>query len=80
MMANIELLEVWVSSGKTNLVSGKANQVTQVFQTCSSYPKLSGSNQIYESGEAGVRLGKTDSASGKANGVIRDALGLPGLA
>jgi hypothetical protein len=79
-MANIELLEVWVSSGKTNLVSGKANQVTQVFQTCSSYPKLSGLNQIYELGEAGVRLGKTDSASGKANGVIRDALGLPGLA
>jgi hypothetical protein len=28
MMANIELLEAWVSSGKANLISGKANQVT----------------------------------------------------
>jgi hypothetical protein len=25
MMANTELLEAWISSGKTNLVSGKAN-------------------------------------------------------
>jgi hypothetical protein len=31
-------------------------------------------------GEAGVRLGKADSVSGKANWVIRDASGLPGLA
>jgi hypothetical protein len=29
MMANTELLEVWVSSGKPNLVSDKANQVTR---------------------------------------------------
>jgi enolase len=41
MMANTELLEAWISSGMANLVSGKANQVTQVSQTCSSYPKLS---------------------------------------
>jgi hypothetical protein len=47
MMANTELLEDWVSSGKANSVSGKANQVTQVSQTCSSYPKLSGSDQGY---------------------------------
>jgi hypothetical protein len=39
MMPNTELLEAWVSSGKTNSVSGKANQVTRVSQTCSSYPK-----------------------------------------
>jgi hypothetical protein len=30
MMANIELLKAWISSGKANLVSGKANQVTRV--------------------------------------------------
>jgi hypothetical protein len=42
MMANTELLEAWVSSGKANSVSDMANQVTQVFQMCSSYPKLSG--------------------------------------
>jgi hypothetical protein len=47
MMANTELLESWVSSGKENLVSGKANQVTRVSQTCLSYPKLSGSDQGY---------------------------------
>jgi hypothetical protein len=47
MMANTELLEAWVSSGKVNSVFGKANQVTRVSQTCSSYPKLSGSNQGY---------------------------------
>jgi hypothetical protein len=40
MMANTELLEAWVSSGK-------ANQVTQVSQMCSSYPKLSESDQGY---------------------------------
>jgi hypothetical protein len=28
MMAITELLEAWVSSGKANSVSGKANQVT----------------------------------------------------
>jgi enolase len=39
MMPNTELLEAWVSSGKTNSVSGKANQVTRLSQTCSSYPK-----------------------------------------
>jgi hypothetical protein len=44
MMANTELLEAWISSGKANLVSGRANRVTRVSQTCSSYPKLSGSN------------------------------------
>jgi hypothetical protein len=47
MMANTELLEDWVSSGKANSVSGKANQVTQVSQTCLSYQKLSGSDQGY---------------------------------
>jgi hypothetical protein len=47
MMANTKLLESWVSSYKANSVSGKANQVTQVYQTCSSYPKLSGSDQGY---------------------------------
>jgi hypothetical protein len=47
MMANTELLEAWVSSCKANSVSGKANQVTRVSQMCSSYPKLSGSDQGY---------------------------------
>jgi hypothetical protein len=47
MMANTELLEAWVSSGKTNSVSSKANQVTRVPQTCLSYPNLSGSDQGY---------------------------------
>jgi hypothetical protein len=47
MMANTELLEAWISSGKTNLVFGKANQVTRVSQTCSSYPKLSRSDEGY---------------------------------
>jgi hypothetical protein len=45
MMANTELLEAWVSLGKANCVSDKANQVTRVSQTCLSYPKLSGSYQ-----------------------------------
>jgi hypothetical protein len=30
MMANTELLKAWISSGKANLVFGKANQVTRV--------------------------------------------------
>jgi hypothetical protein len=47
MMANTELPEAWVSSGKANLISDKANQVTRVSQTCSSYPKLFGSDQGY---------------------------------
>jgi hypothetical protein len=47
MMANTELLEVWVSLGKANSVFDKANQVTRVSQTCSSYPKLSRSDQGY---------------------------------
>jgi hypothetical protein len=47
MMANIELLEAWVSLGKANSVSGKANQVTWVSQMCSGYPKLSRSNHGY---------------------------------
>jgi hypothetical protein len=47
MMANTELLKAWISSGKANLVSGKANQVTLVSQTCSSYPKISRSDQGY---------------------------------
>jgi hypothetical protein len=47
MMTNIGLLKVWVSSGKANSVSVKANQVTRVSQTCSSNPKLSGSDQGY---------------------------------
>jgi hypothetical protein len=47
MMANTELLKDWVSLGKANSVSGKANEVTRVSQTCSSYPKLSGSDQGY---------------------------------
>jgi hypothetical protein len=46
-MANTELLEAWVSLGKANLVSGKANQFTRVSQTCSSYPKLSGPDHGY---------------------------------
>jgi hypothetical protein len=36
MMANTELLEAWISSGKANSVFGKANQLTRVSQTCSS--------------------------------------------
>jgi hypothetical protein len=47
MMANTELLEAWISSGREKLVCDKANQVTRVSQTCSSYPKLSGSNKDY---------------------------------
>jgi hypothetical protein len=47
MMANTELLEVWVSLGKANSVFDKANQVTRVSQTYSSYPKLSRSDQGY---------------------------------
>jgi hypothetical protein len=47
MMANTELLDAWVSSGKANSIFGKANQVTRVSQTCSRYPKLSGSDQGY---------------------------------
>jgi hypothetical protein len=85
MMANTELLEAWVSSGKANSVSGKANQVTRVSQMCLSYPKLSGSDQGYlkvtlAQSEARVRMCKADSVSSKANGVIRVASGLPGLA
>jgi hypothetical protein len=41
MMANTEMLEAWISLGKTNSVSGKANQVTRVSQMCLSYPKSS---------------------------------------
>jgi hypothetical protein len=44
MMANIELLEACISSGKANSVSDRVNQVTWVSQTFSSYPKLSGSD------------------------------------
>jgi hypothetical protein len=47
MMANTELAKAWISLGKANLVSGKANQVTRVSQTCLSYPKLSGSDKGY---------------------------------
>jgi hypothetical protein len=47
MMANTKLLEAWISLGKANSVSGKANQVTRVSQTCSSYPKSSGSDRGY---------------------------------
>jgi hypothetical protein len=47
MMANTELLEAWISSGKANSVSDKASQVTQVSQTCLSYPKSSRSDQGY---------------------------------
>jgi hypothetical protein len=47
MMANTELLEAWISLGVANLVSGRANQVTRVSQTCSSYPKLFESDQGY---------------------------------
>jgi hypothetical protein len=28
MMANTELFQAWISSGKANSVSGKANQIT----------------------------------------------------
>jgi hypothetical protein len=44
MMANTELLEAWISSGRENSVSGRANQVTRVSHTCLSYPKLSRSD------------------------------------
>jgi hypothetical protein len=47
MTDNTELLQAWVNSGKANLVSGKANQVTRMPQMCLSYPKLSGSDQGY---------------------------------
>jgi hypothetical protein len=47
MMPNTELLEVWISSGKANSVSGKANQVTRVSQMCLSYPKSFRSDQGY---------------------------------
>jgi hypothetical protein len=47
MITNTELLEAWISSGKANSVSGKANFVTLVSQMCSSYPKSSGSDQGY---------------------------------
>jgi hypothetical protein len=47
MMVNTELLEAWVSSAKVNSVSGKANQVTRLSQTCSCYPKLSRSDNGY---------------------------------
>jgi hypothetical protein len=47
MMANTVLLEAWISLGKANSVSSKANLVTRVSQTCSSYPKSSGSDQGY---------------------------------
>jgi hypothetical protein len=47
MMANTELLEAWVSSGKANLVPSKANQVTRVSQMCSSYSEFSGPDQGY---------------------------------
>jgi hypothetical protein len=47
MMVSTELLEAWISIGKANSVSGKANQVTRVSQTCLSYPKLSRSDQGY---------------------------------
>jgi hypothetical protein len=44
MMANTKLLEAWISLGKANSVSDRANQVTRVSQMCSSYPKLSASD------------------------------------
>jgi hypothetical protein len=47
MMANTELLEAGISSGKANLVSDKTNQVTWASQMCLSYPKSSGSDQGY---------------------------------
>jgi hypothetical protein len=47
MMASTELFEAWVSLGKANSISGKANLVTRVSQTCSSCPKLSRSDQGY---------------------------------
>jgi hypothetical protein len=40
MVANTELLEACISLSKSNSVSGRANQVTRVSKTCSSYPKL----------------------------------------
>jgi hypothetical protein len=50
MMASAKLLDACISSGKANLVSGRANQVTRVSQTCSSYPKSSGSDLDYPKG------------------------------
>jgi hypothetical protein len=46
-MASTELLEALVTSGMENSVFSKANQVTRVSQTCSRYPKSSGSDQGY---------------------------------
>jgi hypothetical protein len=46
-MGNTELLEAWISSGKANLIFGKANQVTRVSQTCLSNLKSSGLDQGY---------------------------------
>jgi hypothetical protein len=46
-MANTKLLEAWISLGKANSVSGKANQVTRVSETCSSYPTSSRLDQGY---------------------------------
>jgi hypothetical protein len=40
MMANTELIEAWISSGKASSVSGRANQVTRVPETCSELPKV----------------------------------------
>jgi hypothetical protein len=84
MMVNTELLEAWISSGKANSVSGRAIQVTRVSQTCSSYLGWTKVTQRllwpnYESGEAGVRLGKTNSVLDKTNVVSQVASGLPEL-
>jgi hypothetical protein len=40
MMANTELLEAWISSGKANSVSSVANYVTWVSQMCLTYQKV----------------------------------------
>jgi hypothetical protein len=40
MMANTELLEAWISSGKANSVSGKTNQVTRGVPDVFELPKV----------------------------------------
>jgi hypothetical protein len=47
MMANTELLEAWISSGKANSVPIRQIRLPGVSQTCSSYPKSSESGQGY---------------------------------
>jgi hypothetical protein len=88
MMVNTELLEAWISSGRQ--IRSLVGQIRLLrcprrVQVTQSYPGRTKVTQRilwpnYESGEAGVRLGKANSVSDKTNGVSRVASGLPGLA